>query len=479
MRIPSLVLLAVLITGCAVKKSVRQGGIAESNGDSWTAAQHYLDALERKPRHDDANLGIGRVGEQALTQAISSAEADESSEDYRGAMEWYDRALTYTGRMRTTGHLNFTVSVDLEDRRDEMQAAAAFEAYSEGEDALAQRRWEDALAGFEESMRIAPNFKDASLRVAEVHYTWGEADVAGTLYRQAAGRFMQATQSDFGPFQDAEDRAIELYTALGRHHLDRGACRQAVRDLRIAHGVYPQAIASDLQSAEDCAFTAVYIEPIRSGEVRDGEDAGEWVRDWVQDHFEEASSEFTYLLQDGRTRTNHRTITVRGEIEEPIINDSGHQTENQVHRGTKLRDCAEGERSPCVEEVPIQWTENTSSYSERYNAWFQIIDDETRRDLATIRPTGSYSSSLRWASNFRGGSNQRVNVAVGASEGVYGVGVGLMSLSESASSYPRPKERLAQALEPVAQRVLERVIELADVDTPAPDPQHLDIDALK
>ena len=477
MRLCTVVLLAALLTGCAFKKSIQQGTAAESTGDHWSAAQHYLDALDRKPRHEDANLAIRRVGDDALSQAISSAEREETSEDFLNAVSWYEQALQYTQRVQTTANLSLTTTVDLPGKISEMRAAAAFEAYADGERALVQRQWEDAIERFDESQHIVPNFKDADLRIAEVHYSWGEQDVSSGQYRVAAGRFQEAMKSSMGPFQDAEDRALELYAALGRHHLAIGTCRQAVRDLRIAHAVYAQDLAGDMQQAEACAFTAVSLERFRSGENVYGIDAGDWVEEYIRERFDEATGEFTYLVAPGVVRGTHNTISVRGTIRDAQVDEPEATAVEQVLRGTNLRDCNEGESGPCTEEVPIRWMENNSTRAVRFGSLFQIIDGQTGQDLGTTQPSGSASSSLRWASDFRKGSGQRAQIAATASTGVFGVGTAMIELRDAPKRHPLGATMVREALTTIGHDALTRIVEVADTEPPLRDPTQLSVSA--
>ena len=472
MRFRHLLLLALLTTGCAAKKAFKNGFRAEEAGREWEAAGYYLDALDRKPTHEDATLGIDRVAQEALAEGLGYARSEEQGEDFLAAMRWYQLLVRYTERLERHNQLDFAVGIDLEDKIEEMRAAAAYEAYAAGDEAISRRAWAQAIEQVQAAQGIVPDFKDSSLRIAEAHYGWAVDDVAATRYRSAAQRFQQAVSSD-GPFEDSAVRAVELYAALGRHHLAAGACRQAVRDLRIAHQSYPAEVGADLTSAETCAHKGVLVEPISGGGRVSGVVVSDWLEGYIQREFASQSSEFVDLVADtGNKHGVDYAVTVR--VSEAWLNGPQVQRVQRSSTAQRARVCQEMETAPCLQTVPLTYTEISSAMESRVAANVQVVDMDTGRFIGQAQPTGDAASRLSWADGFTAGG-EATGIGSEPSAGVVAVESTILSLRDASRVHPSEADLLADALEKVGRDAMVTILAAVDADPAVTDPRSLTV----
>ncbi len=475
MNVRTVVLLALLMTGCAAKRAFKAGFESETSGDSWRAAQYYLQALDKKSTHEDANIGLDRVGEDALSQAVGFALREESDEDFLAAMQWYQEMQRYTRRLERFNHLDFVVPVDFDDKIDEMRSAAAYEAYSDGDDAVMARRWEQAIGFFKAAQQIVPNFKDTNDRIAAAHYGWAEDDVASGQFRSGAVRFAQAV-TGAGPFEDSAIRSLELYTALGRHHLAAGTCRQAVRDLRIPHAEFPTQLGAELQVAEQCAHRTVEVSSFTGGRRVAGVVVADWVESYVLREFPGASSEFVDLVASSDNKSAVPDFEVRGSISEAWLRKPNEVSTARSVSGVRVRACREGELStPCLDTVPITYVEHTSLVQSGVQASIQVVSLSDGRFAGQAQPVGESQSSRRWADTFTYTNGNAAAVASAPSESVVGIGDEIIALRDASQVHPADAELLREALGTVGRQALSAIVGAVDVDDSVRDPSSLTV----
>lgn len=471
----SLVMVLVL-GGCAAKRAYKAGERAEDAGQSWEAAQHYLAALDRRDSHRDANEALGRMGEDALTDALTTAAQQEKSEDFLAAMQWYQQADRYTGRLDRVGHLDFQVPIDLHDKIDEMRAAAAYESYRTGSLAIDERRWADAIKAMRSAQAIVPRFKDSEQRIAEASYRWAEDDIAAARYRAAAQRFT-ASQQAVSPMDDGLDRAVELYAALGEHHLGEGACRQAVRDLRLAYAVYPTAVSEPLADALECAHVDVLIEPFRGGGIVAGVSVSDWVEAYVRRELPRAASEFVTVTADDKTLSSD--VVVRGTVTEAWVNGPSQAETARSVTGRRKRTCQEGEIPVCYEDVAVVYQEHTSVLQARATASIEVQDRRSGRMLGQAQPAGDARSDLRWASGFTRSGGAAIAVSSDPTDDSVGVGWEIIQLRDADRLHPASGALVSKVLEPVGRGALDAVLRAVDIEQNVTDPTSLSLRPLR
>lgn len=483
MRLKSLLLAVVLLTGCPAVKSYKSGEVAEESGRTWDAAQHYLDSLDRRSGFDKPSLALERVATRAWEDGLAEARRRESDEQFIPAMEWYTALREYVRRVERHGRRDFEVSVDLDDKIEEMRAAAAFEAYSAGEDALQRRAWSTAIGHFEEAMRIAPGFKDSDARIAEARYRWADQEVDEARYRSAAERFETALSATGVPHEDAPDRAGELFAALGRFHLAAGNCRQAVRDLRRAAGRFPAAVAGDIEAAEACATVRVLIQDLGGSGNLGGIDTPTALSGAVRSGLPGRVSEFVVVLDPSArqrgTKAQEADFLVTGAVSEAWLRGPERTEEWQATSGRVVRACGEGEYSPCYADREVRYLRVRSVMSARAGAQIRIIDADTRGVLRELPTSASADSTLEWAQDFQDASGAAVAVGTSPTESMVAIDGSIVALRDAARAHPAPADLTRRILDRISDEMVGAISGVVDAERPWADPASLDIVTLR
>jgi tetratricopeptide (TPR) repeat protein len=474
-NVRTVVLLALLMTGCGAKKAFKAGFQSETAGDTWRAAQLYLEALDKRATHEDSKVGLDRIGEDALMQAVGFAEREEADEDFLAAMQWYQEMQRYTRRLERFNHLGFPVTVDFDDKIGEMRSAAAFEAYSDGDDAVRARRWEQAIGFFKAAQQIVPSFKDTDGRIAAAHYGWAEDEVASGQFRSAAVRFTQAVTGEEA-FEDSAIRSLELFAALGRHHLATGTCRQAVRDLRVAHIEFPNELGAELHAAEECAHRTVEIASFTGGGRVAGVVVDDWVEGYVLREFPAASSEFIDLVASGDRKSVTADFEVRGAINEAWLRRPEPATSARSVSGSRIRACREGELpTPCLESIPVTYLEHTSVVQARVEASIRVVASENGRFIGQAQPVGENQSTRHWADTFADTNGNAAPVAATPTESLIGIGEALITLRDAQQTHPADAEIFRYALAIVGRDAVSSIVGAVDTEEPVRDPSSLTV----
>lgn len=473
-RLSSMILLTALMVGCGARKAYKSGLEAEGRGQFWRASQYYLDSLDRRDGYDDPHEALDRIGQRALEDGLSQARAEEDGEDFLAAMSWYQGLKTYVSRLEGRGHLNFDPGIDFDDKIAEMRAAAAYEAYARGDDAVRARHWAEAIEHFAEALEISPGFKDTDVRIAESHYGWAEDDVSAGRFRSGAERFQMAHSSQ-GVFEDAAVRSIELYAALGRHHLASGTCRQAVRDLSIAHREAPEAVRTELARAQDCAETIVFVEPVRGGGRVAGMRPADWLNSYIRRTLPGQTTEFVSIAAEQATKDNTVDFVVETQVVEAWVHEPELQSVQRSTSATKARACNDGEYSPCTDTTTVRYAEFSSSMEARVASSVSIVERAGNRFAGQAEPSATATSDLRWADNFIDADGNAVAIATSASGGTLGVSSDVVSLRDANRTHPAQADLLRNALENTGADLVRSIVRVVDAEPPLQDPTALTV----
>ena len=279
----SLFLLSCL-AGCPAARSYREAKQAERGDQPVSAAESYLDALDRNPEHRKATDGIARVGEAACLLLLGDAERLEAARRWAEAAGAYEGLSGFLARLKRHGRPPCT-AVDVAAKGLEMHTKAAEELYQQARALHAADALEDAIRIYQQAQRHQPAYRDTDARLAHARYTLaGQRQKIGQ-YRMAAELYVQAAESlkrvrapvsgggapgspadavNLTALQDAPARAGRIYQALGRWFTGKGACRQAVADLERAQPLLGAGgtIQADLGRAMACATTHLFPAPL-------------------------------------------------------------------------------------------------------------------------------------------------------------------------------------------------------------------------
>ena len=99
-RLIALLVLTVLVSGCAAGRSFRKGREAARTGDWDTAVQHYTAALQASPDNAEYKIELERAMQNAARDHITKARELEQKDQLDGALIEYKKAVEMDGSNR-------------------------------------------------------------------------------------------------------------------------------------------------------------------------------------------------------------------------------------------------------------------------------------------------------------------------------------------------------------------------------------------
>ena len=100
-RFASVVLLVVLVSGCAAGRAFRRGQEAVRAADWDAAVTYFTKALQENPDSPEYKIHLQRAQEEASRAHIEKARELEKSDQVDGALAEYRRALQFDATNRT------------------------------------------------------------------------------------------------------------------------------------------------------------------------------------------------------------------------------------------------------------------------------------------------------------------------------------------------------------------------------------------
>lgn len=296
----ALVMLVAALPACVTQQLLREGERLEREGQLLPAAMRYLDVLDRDAKNEQAMTGLKKIGPEAYSQGLAVATSAEQAARFPAAADGYQALATFLDRMRGRGLVNFQ-AIDANAKAIEMADKAAEQVYATGEQALAQRRWSEAIAAYKEAQRFKPGFRDTNQKIAGALYHRAEERLAARRWREAAQDFADSAKSGGGAYQDATSRSGRIYIALGRWFVSQGRCRKAADEFTTAAGLLgPDALGPDRDAALACARTPVAVLPLdnRTNRAPEGLAPGDLLAGGVSQYVVEHGSRFVPLVSN-------------------------------------------------------------------------------------------------------------------------------------------------------------------------------------
>jgi tetratricopeptide (TPR) repeat protein len=157
-----------------------------------------------------------------------------------------------------------------------------------------------AVANLRQIESLRPGRDDVRSRLIEVWTAWGNRDLREGRLRAAAERFGEASRIPGQPDDWAARQAATILSRLGFFALEKGACRNAVADLRAAASLAPDVVdADELRAAESCAVTCVSITAVAAPEIGLDAPQVERIKTEIRGKLVSEGSEFLRVLDRG------------------------------------------------------------------------------------------------------------------------------------------------------------------------------------
>jgi tetratricopeptide (TPR) repeat protein len=249
--------IAVSLVGCAAKRAVNDGDEARERGNTFVAANHYLDALDEKAGHEEALSKLSNVAEAGYEQKLELAEGFEDQGNLKSALQEYEQLQRYIRRLRGHDALTFA-PINIEEAIQTASAGVAEQHYKRAEGYFGEGQYEQAIQQYNQALDYTQPYKNATGRIAESYYRMATRAVKASQYRQAADTYLRASGEVEG-YKDAQERAASLYYHLGGHFLAEGHCRKAYEEFDTADTIISgyENVSAKMSAAKDCATVRI------------------------------------------------------------------------------------------------------------------------------------------------------------------------------------------------------------------------------
>ncbi|MBQ7490489.1 MAG: hypothetical protein IJT51_08260 [Bacteroidales bacterium] len=206
-----LLLVVVMLCGCAAKKLVKKAFEYEISGFKSEALELYCEALEKDDENIDAKLGVKRLGQEQLDAKLAAFKEAYTKGENLAAQNLYQTALAYYNKIHNRG-VQLEFPSYYKNYYDEVKAAYIEERYYKACSLLEAKNYAAAESIFKEINAQYPNYKDVKQRLREAVnepvYRRGVAQLGSQKYKEAYDTF-----SEISNYKDAATLRIEAKDA--------------------------------------------------------------------------------------------------------------------------------------------------------------------------------------------------------------------------------------------------------------------------
>jgi tetratricopeptide (TPR) repeat protein len=473
--------VGLLACGDAKKKELESLAEAGRFTDAATLAMATLDA---EPEHKAARTVLDEVAAGSYAERLDSARELEASGKLEEALTRLLEAealLATLAKYSVTGIDDDGLAEDLSRGR----TAVARARFDQGEALLASAEFEAAIERYLAAEEVAAGQTDARRQHASALRAWAEHDVANKRYRDAITHYdALATLSG-----DALARAwsATIHAALGRHALHRGACRQAVIDLRAARALpYDPTLGTDLDEAMACSRTELVVrnfEEIAHDDLA-GTALAPMLSDRINHQVRAKASEFLVLLDTDYPSKESRSFEVRGRLTQVQVDRPEPTAIQRTVTGRTMVKCViaaneweEGTATHCEDDVEVSYEEKAAHIQVTVTGSLRVINPTSGEQVMSTALEAKESHSARFAEGFSfvdtDGERKTTTVGTSAAIGVIAVPAELIALAEGPPPMPEEAAVARQAVETMAVQAVTAVLDAVDHPPASADPSHL------
>jgi tetratricopeptide (TPR) repeat protein len=212
--LPVLLIFITVLSGCTGARGLVKRGVQLEDAGLYTeAANFYFNALLRDRSNVDARIGLTNTSSRVFNDKLDAFSRHRAMEEHRQAVESYSEAMDYQEKVKRVG-IDLDVAShyaeDFEYSKNEHLRAL----YTEANDMMAERRFDEAKMKFREVLRLDPNYKDVSelkgIAVNEPLYISATEHFDAGRYRKAYYDLDKIYSND----QDYRDAAVLRGEAL-------------------------------------------------------------------------------------------------------------------------------------------------------------------------------------------------------------------------------------------------------------------------
>jgi len=150
----------ILLAGCNCSKGLaKKGGKLQEAGLYSDAALFYYNSLIKNNNNVDARIGLTSTGQRVFNDKLAQFSQAKAIDDHKKAVYSYLDATAYREKIERLG-ISLTAPDYLADDFTEVKSLYLKSLYSNGNDLMAEKRFNEANAVFSELTRLEPNYKD-------------------------------------------------------------------------------------------------------------------------------------------------------------------------------------------------------------------------------------------------------------------------------------------------------------------------------
>ncbi len=250
------VLLLVVLIGNGDQRAAKiskSGDKSASQGDYYTAAKSYLDALAKKPKSTKTVDKLRQVAQPAYDQKLKLAEQYQTGGNLEGALREYKELEQFVETLRRYNAANF-MTIDFRNTLSSVGESAAELRYQNAEGLFSGRNFPRAIEEYRAALKLKSPYRDSYDKISESCYRMAADSEASNAYRRAAETYLQACETT-PAYKDSMKKAAAIYKALGDHFSGIGEHRKAYEDYvkaSRADSNYPD-LASKMAQAKELA----------------------------------------------------------------------------------------------------------------------------------------------------------------------------------------------------------------------------------
>lgn len=151
---------AIFLGGCNGSKGLaKKGNQLQEAGLYSDAALFYYNSLLKNNNNVDARIGLASTGQRVLNDKLAEFSRAKALDDHRKAVYSYLDALAYRQKIEKLG-ISLTAPDYLADDFSEAKSVYLKSLYNQGNDLMAEKRFDEANTVFSELTRLEPHYKD-------------------------------------------------------------------------------------------------------------------------------------------------------------------------------------------------------------------------------------------------------------------------------------------------------------------------------
>lgn len=158
--LPLFFLAATVLAGCTGSKGLAKRGMQLEDAGMYTdAANFYFNALMRNNNNVEARIGLTNTSRKVLNDKLDTFSRHKAMDEHKDALNAYLDAIGYKERVARLG-ISHDIAAHYEEDFEYSKSIVLHELYEKGTSLMAEKRFDEAKAVFQEITKIEPGYED-------------------------------------------------------------------------------------------------------------------------------------------------------------------------------------------------------------------------------------------------------------------------------------------------------------------------------